>query len=171
MVPPLPQVGEVQAWLRIWGMSVGVGCESPSLSSAAAQVPTCRGHLGESRNPRNPGEEKLRAGEEEEKRDSEPQVCWFTLDRPTHLVPNRDLLHLFPSTHSAPILCTCIVNYSQKRLLTNYVHSEPSHSLPIPQPTAAEAWPSSSTLWFEQESSPLHTCESALPTPWVNKYF
>lgn len=47
---------------------------------------------------------------------------------PTHLVPNRALLHLFPSTHSAPILCTCMVNYPQTGILTNYVHSEPSHS-------------------------------------------
>lgn len=101
MVPPLPQVGEVQAWLRIWGMSVGVGCESPSLSSAAAQVLTCRGHLGESRNPRSPGEEKLGAGEEEEKRDSEPQVCWFTLDPPPHT--------WFPIVPS----CTCSLAHTQ----------------------------------------------------------
>lgn len=136
MVPPLPQVGEVQAWLRIWGMSVGVGCESPSLSSAAAQVPTCRGHLGESRNPRRPGEEKLGAGEEEEKRDSEPQVCWFTLDRPTHLVPivtscTCSLAHTQPLSYARVSSITHRNAYSPITFTLNLPTPSPSLS-PLP---------------------------------------
>lgn len=128
---------------------------------------------GESWSPRSHEEEKVGAGEEEERLNLEPQMCWFTHSTPTTLGSRtRPPAHV----HSHTCMNSCrdhtrvCHSLSMFRLLKAYSLPDP---LPLPTTHSHGGLDPWNTLRLEQGTC-WHFCTLSNPPglhPWVNKYF